>query len=201
MLAGAGSGAPRSSQWRALSPEGAGMKRKRGSIVVAGLIAILAGCSGGDNAGTSFTKVPVFQGPTSSRSSTAQQLPFQTITDGYVGVGSHGPGVYVLRSTADFTAFWNACFSTGSNIPSPPSVDFTENVVVADVEMIGGDVSLSITGVKASGDGVVIQVSQQVPGPTCITPQYVTVQGQIISVPIFAGNATVEKTTTTSACY
>ena len=81
-------------------------------------------------------------------------------------------------------------------------MNFSENVVIAVVDSSHstGGYSITITQVETSAAGIAVQAEHQSPGPGCLVTQAPTQSYDIITVPIFSGEATLNLTETVLDC-
>jgi hypothetical protein len=63
-----------------------------------------------------------------------QQVPFQTVEDASVSPSQITSGIHVLRTETEWSGFWSVLKASYFPQPPIPSVNFTENVVIAVVD-------------------------------------------------------------------
>jgi hypothetical protein len=161
------------------------------TIIVVGLI---SGC------GSSTTSL------TSSAVTGEQNLPYQILSSSLALPENVSPGVYVFRSTAEWSNFWNG------QTPVLSFLDFTTNSIIAAVSI--GTEALEITGLQTSPSGVIIDAikidgigtipinngSVRTPDGQIITIPPITLSGGphalIIAKPTFSGEANLNITST-----
>jgi hypothetical protein len=131
-----------------------------------------------------------------------QQVSFQTVEKASVSPSQITSGIYILRTVTEWSDFWSLLKT--SNFPQPPlpSVNFSENVVIAVVDSSRptGGYSITITRLQTSAAGVVVQAVHQSPGPGCLVTQSFEQPYHIVTTPVFSGEATLNLTETVLTC-
>jgi protease stability complex PrcB-like protein len=108
------------------------------------------------------------------------------------------PARLVIRDEAAWQRYWSASRSAGA----VPQVDFARNVVVVAAlgQRPSGGYRVTMNIASASDAEIILDVVEEVPGPTCIATMAVTYPRDIIVVA--AQNRTIQfrETTRTRSC-
>lgn len=129
-------------------------------------------------------------------------LPFQTVENASVSPSQVTAGQYVLRSTSEWSNFWSLLKSSYVPQPQLPSVNFSDNVVLAVVDSprATGGYSITITSVQTSSTGVIVRAVHQSPGQNCMVTEAFEQPYDIITAPVFSGEAILNLTETIQNC-
>ena len=102
--------------------------------------------------------------------------------------GVQTPGVtsqvnYRIQNTKDFATLWKMVY--GDNAPTPPTVDFASDEVLAvfDGQHPTGGYTISITQIVDEKGTRKVYIQHQKPGASCAATQETTSPFEIISVP------------------
>jgi hypothetical protein len=137
-----------------------------------------------------------------SAGSSHRQVRFQTVEQASVSASEIAGGIHVLRSETEWSNFWSILKASYLPQPPLPSLNFSENVVVAlvDSPRTTGGYSITITHVLASGTGVTVRAVHQSPGPDCLVTQALEQPYHIVTTPVFSGEAIMNLTETVLDC-
>lgn len=129
-------------------------------------------------------------------------LPFDTVTQGPHGSYDFEEEYFVIDNQDDFEAFWEALHEGRGSTPSLPSVDFSEETIVAvlfGTKPTGG-YTIEVTEVTSDGDRLHVQVEKTVPGADCVTTQAVTSPYHVIKVPAAGADVEFNTSEETRSC-
>ena len=131
-----------------------------------------------------------------------QQVPFQTVENASVSPSQLAGGIYVLRSTTEWSDFWSILKASYFPQPALPLINFSENAVVAviDSSRTTGGYSITITRMLTSTAGLVVHAVHQSPGPDCVVTQALDQPYHLVTTPVFTGEATLSLTETVLHC-
>jgi hypothetical protein len=90
-----------------------------------------------------------------------------------------------LHNVKDFQTWWNKAYSTYSEVPPLPKVDFTKNMVIAAFmgEKSHGGYSMRVEDIQQTPDAYNVNISISIPGQGCRTTQDTVQPFQFIVVP------------------
>jgi hypothetical protein len=90
------------------------------------------------------------------------------------GVAGDDTQVFKIGTEAEWEDFWIR--NKAGRIPNPPSVDFSSDMVIAVVDQTEptGGYDVSITGIEAGPDALIVLATKAVPGPDCIVTDALT---------------------------
>ncbi len=102
---------------------------------------------------------------------------FETIDIGdQSGVAGGALQIFGIETQAEWDDFWSR--HQGNVIPPPqaPSVDFSQEMVIAVVDQAepSGGYRVEITGIEEVEGRLVVRVSKTIPGPDCIVTAVIT---------------------------
>jgi len=123
-----------------------------------------------------------------------QQEPITTVEKGNdCAFDNNSPQLRVIRNEMEWGDFWNLLHASQSLKPDPPSVDFSEKVIlsVVDISRPNSGYSIAITRIEPTSSGVTVHVSQSSPGRYCVTADQMTRPYHIVTTPKFSGEATL----------
>ena len=121
---------------------------------------------------------------------TAQPVQMETLNADMMS-GVDRPEQLVARTDAEFRALWQR-HAPGRPVPA---VDFNTNMVIAVFlgSRPSGGYQVQITGVRAEGNGLVVQWSEARPGPGQVAASVMTAPSHIVTVPRHGGEVRFEK--------
>ena len=94
------------------------------------------------------------------------------------------PQVFKIETQAEWDDFWSR--HQGNVIPPPPapSVDFSQEMVIAAVDQTepSGGYRFEITGIEEIEGRLVVRVSKTIPGPDCIVTAVITQPFHLVRV-------------------
>lgn len=139
-----------------------------------------------------------------------EEVDFQTLTSSFDTVVQGQYGSYdfeeeeyiVIDNQDDFEAFWEALHEGRDSTPSLPTVDFSQETVVAAVfgtKSTGGH-TIDVTRVSSDGGQLHVQVEKGVPGDDCLTTQAVTSPYHVIKVPATGADFEFNASEETHSC-
>ncbi|MFN2383716.1 MAG: protease complex subunit PrcB family protein [Gemmatimonadota bacterium] len=90
----------------------------------------------------------------------------------------------VIRSQAEWEAFWNELTRNISPPEPAPSIDFTRRMVIAAAmgTRSSGGFAIDITSVRAAGEDLFVDVLETSPGPACAVTMALTAPVTAVSV-------------------
>ena len=90
-----------------------------------------------------------------------------------------------LHNAKDFQTWWNKAYSSYSEVPALPSVDFTKNMVVAAFmgEKSHGGYSIRVENIEQTPDAYNVNIRINIPGQGCRTTQDVVQPFEFVVVP------------------
>lgn len=99
------------------------------------------------------------------------------------------PRRVVIRDSQAFLAFWDEFHGNVVPKPTPPSVDFTQQMVLAAAmgQRPSGGYTISIAEVHANNGLVVARVMERSPGSDCIVTMAITAPATAVLIPRMDG--------------
>ena len=101
----------------------------------------------------------------------ARKIEFETVEIGQQsGIGGPGPSVVKIETQAAWDEFWSRHKSLVMPAPPPPTVDFSQEMVIAvlDRQEVSGGYRLEISGIEEIEGGMRVRASKGIPGERCI---------------------------------
>lgn len=106
-----------------------------------------------------------------------QEIAFQTLGSGQQsGIDLETPQLFVIRSQGEWEEFWGRHSTIAVPRPTPPAVDFDQQMVIAvvDQRQPSGGYSLEITRIVQAGDRLQVYATRRAPGSGCATTAVLT---------------------------
>ena len=138
-----------------------------------------------------------------SSGNTIQQATFSTVQKGEVSPAiDNATQVIIVRSDADWATFWDRLYTTFATKPALPAIDFNENAIVAivDAPRSSGGYSVAIDSIQMTPSGIIVKASQASPGQGCFVTLSLMQPFHIVTIPMFAGVATLELSQSVYTC-
>jgi PrcB C-terminal len=90
-----------------------------------------------------------------------------------------------LHNAKDFQTWWNKAYSSYSDIPALPQVDFTKNMVIAAFmgEKSHGGFTLHVDSINQTPDAYNVNIKISIPGTGCRTPEEFIQPFEFVVVP------------------
>ncbi len=111
-------------------------------------------------------------------------MAFETIDIGDQSGVAGGAQIFRIETQAEWDDFWSR--HQGNVIPPPPapSVDFSQEMVIAAVDKTepSGGYRFEITGIEEIEGRLVVRVSKTIPGPDCIVTAVITQPFHLVRV-------------------
>ncbi len=144
--------------------------------VIAAVALLAAACGDDEGEEASPTPSPPSQ---DGRASPVNGLPvdFETIDIGqHSGIAGQQPQVLKIDTQAEWEEFWSRHQADVTPAPALPTVDFSQQVVIAAVDQqeSSGGYRFEITDVVPDADSVVVLVDKAVPGADCVVTAEIT---------------------------
>ena len=138
-----------------------------------------------------------------SSGNTIQQATFSTVQKGEVSPAiDNATQVIIVRSDADWATFWDRLYTTFATKPALPAIDFNEKAIVAivDAPRSSGGYSVAIDSIQMPPSGIIVKASQASPGQGCFVTLSLMQPFHIVTIPMFAGVATLELSQSVYTC-
>lgn len=90
-----------------------------------------------------------------------------------------------LHNAKDFQTWWSKAYSTYSDVPPLPTVDFTKNMVIAAFmgEKTHGGYTLRVENVEQTLDAYNVKIKISIPGNNCRASQDIVQPFEFVVVP------------------
>ena len=104
-------------------------------------------------------------------------MDFETIAVGqHSGIVGQQPQVFKIETQAQWEDFWARHQAIVTPAPALPSVDFSQQMVIAAVDQQepSGGYRFEITAIEAVEGSLTVRVTKQAPGPDCVVTAEIT---------------------------
>src|SRR5688500_11351696 len=108
----------------------------------------------------------------------------------------------VIRDADAWSQFWNQAHSNVMPIPPVPSIDFTDNIVVAATmgSRSNGGHTIQFDSVYAADDDLYVVVEERSPGAGCVTTAAITTPAAAIRIPRLGASVSFVEQSETFTC-
>jgi hypothetical protein len=133
---------------------------------------------------TTTTAVPTSTGTTTATTA-PDGIPFRVLESGSSsGIETDGFEGRVVRSQAEWEAFWAEHRSNTNEPGTPPAVDFSREAVVAVFmgQQPSGGYAIEVTQVADGVTGLVVHYATTRPGDDCVAAAVITQPFQVVAV-------------------
>jgi len=135
--------------------------------------------------------------------SDAVSVQFASVDEiGSVIGGPADPARMVIRDDQAWQDFWNAMTSVIVPAPEPPTIDFSQDMVVVAAmgRRTSAGFNITIEGVYESDGELYVDVHERSPGADCITAQVLTAPVTGVRVPAHPGNVQFLERQSSESC-